>query len=73
MEKFNSELYLRNCQIIQENERLRKKAQQLDNENQALLTELKKKLSDPNSIQMPQLGSSSQNENNKSTKTKGQE
>ncbi|KAL9268226.1 LITTLE ZIPPER 4-like protein, partial [Drosera capensis] len=34
-----------NCYIIKENERLRKKAQLLNQENQALLTELKQKLS----------------------------
>ncbi|KAL7613720.1 hypothetical protein Lser_V15G08245 [Lactuca serriola] len=78
MEKLNSELYLRNCRIIQENERLRKRAQQLDKENQALLTELKQKLSEPNCTQKPQLdlqlsSSGSQNEKNKSTKTKGQD
>lgn len=44
MERLNSELYLQNCYIIQENERLRKKAQLLNQENQALLCELKKKL-----------------------------
>lgn len=77
MEKFNTELYLRNCQIIQENERLRRKAQQLNQENQALLTELKKKHGDPNCDKKPkldlslQLGSSSQKDK-KSTKTKGQ-
>ncbi|GMH23166.1 hypothetical protein Nepgr_025009 [Nepenthes gracilis] len=45
MERLNSELYLHNCYIIQENERLRKKAQRLNQENQALLSELKHKLS----------------------------
>lgn len=45
MEKQNSELYLQNCYIIQQNERLRKKAQLLNQENQALLSELKQKLS----------------------------
>ncbi|KAI3884857.1 hypothetical protein C5167_046825 [Papaver somniferum] len=45
MERLNSKLYLQNCYIIQENERLRKKAQLLNQENQALLTELKQKLS----------------------------
>ncbi|KAL9263328.1 LITTLE ZIPPER 4-like protein [Drosera capensis] len=45
MERLNSELYLQNCYIIQENERLRKKAQLLNQENQALLSELKQKLS----------------------------
>ncbi|THG05917.1 hypothetical protein TEA_007008 [Camellia sinensis var. sinensis] len=45
MDKVNSKLYLENCYIIQENERLRKRAQLLNQENQALLSELKNKLS----------------------------
>ncbi|XP_028103171.1 protein LITTLE ZIPPER 4-like [Camellia sinensis] len=45
MERLNSELYLQNCYIMQENERLRKKAQLLNQENQTLLSELKQKLS----------------------------
>ncbi|XP_058087745.1 protein LITTLE ZIPPER 4 [Magnolia sinica] len=45
MDRLNSELYLQNCYIIQENERLRKKAQLLNQENQVLLSELKQKLS----------------------------
>ncbi|XP_020263852.1 protein LITTLE ZIPPER 4-like [Asparagus officinalis] len=45
MERLNSNLYLQNCYIIKENERLRKKAQLLNQENQALLSELKQKLS----------------------------
>ncbi|KAK6942612.1 hypothetical protein RJ641_027989 [Dillenia turbinata] len=49
MERLNSKLYLQNCYIIQENERLRKKAQVLNQENQALLSELKQKLSKGNS------------------------
>ncbi|KAL7228447.1 hypothetical protein ACSBR2_007208 [Camellia fascicularis] len=44
MEKLNSQLYLQNCQIIRENEKLRKKAQWLNQENQVLLSELKQKL-----------------------------
>ncbi|KAE8709973.1 sb140 protein [Hibiscus syriacus] len=44
MDKLNSQLYWQNYCIIKENERLRKKAQQLNQENQALLTELKQKL-----------------------------
>ncbi|RDX60612.1 Protein LITTLE ZIPPER 4, partial [Mucuna pruriens] len=39
---------LHNCHIIKENERLRKKAQVLNQENQALLSELKQKLSKGN-------------------------
>ncbi|XP_022144704.1 protein LITTLE ZIPPER 4 [Momordica charantia] len=45
MERLNSDLYLQNCYIMKENERLRKKAQILNQENQALLSELKQKLS----------------------------
>lgn len=45
MEKLNTDLYLQNCYIMKENERLRKKAQLLNQENQALLSELKQKLS----------------------------
>ncbi|KAI4348980.1 hypothetical protein L6164_009640 [Bauhinia variegata] len=48
MERLNSKLYLQNCYIMKENERLRKKAQLLNQENQALLSELKKKLSKGN-------------------------
>ncbi|XP_021289772.1 protein LITTLE ZIPPER 4 [Herrania umbratica] len=49
MERLNSNLYLQNCYIMKENERLRKKAQLLNQENQALLSELKQKLSKGNS------------------------
>ncbi|XVE61502.1 hypothetical protein DITRI_Ditri06bG0045500 [Diplodiscus trichospermus] len=49
MERLNSNLYLQNCYIMKENERLRKKAQLLNQENQALLSELKQKLSKTNS------------------------
>ncbi|XVF76229.1 hypothetical protein PTKIN_Ptkin13bG0249400 [Pterospermum kingtungense] len=49
MERVNSNLYLQNCYMMKENERLRKKAQLLNQENQALLSELKQKLSKPNS------------------------
>uniref|UniRef100_A0A1J3H0Z3 Protein LITTLE ZIPPER 4 n=1 Tax=Noccaea caerulescens TaxID=107243 RepID=A0A1J3H0Z3_NOCCA len=45
MERLNSKLFLQNCYIIKENERLRKKAQILNQENQQLLFELKQKLS----------------------------
>ncbi|PIN05409.1 hypothetical protein CDL12_22054 [Handroanthus impetiginosus] len=46
MEKLNSKLYLENCYIMQENERLRKKAELLNQENQALLNELKQRLAE---------------------------
>ncbi|GAU31771.1 hypothetical protein TSUD_22170 [Trifolium subterraneum] len=45
MERLNSKLYLENCMIMKENERLRKKAQLLNEENQQLLSELKQKFS----------------------------
>ncbi|KAG2682944.1 hypothetical protein I3843_10G008400 [Carya illinoinensis] len=48
MERLNSNLYLQNCYIMKENERLRKRAQLLNQENQALLSELKQKLSKAN-------------------------
>ncbi|KAM7464256.1 hypothetical protein LguiA_032377 [Lonicera macranthoides] len=50
MERLNSKLYLQNCYIMKENEKLRKKAQLLNQEHQALLSELKHRLSltDPN-------------------------
>ncbi|KAK2973941.1 hypothetical protein RJ640_001409 [Escallonia rubra] len=64
MEKFNSELYLQNCQIIQENERLRKKAEMLNQENQVLLSELKHKLSAASSTSKPE-SSSSKNSSNR--------
>ncbi|KAL6507725.1 hypothetical protein OROGR_023920 [Orobanche gracilis] len=44
MEKLNSKLYLENCYIMQENERLRKAAELLNQENQVLLNELKQRL-----------------------------
>ncbi|XP_059643289.1 protein LITTLE ZIPPER 4-like [Cornus florida] len=53
MERLNSKLYLQNCYIMQENERLRKKAQLLNQENQALLCELKQRLSTSNNNQKP--------------------
>ncbi|KAK4776119.1 hypothetical protein SAY87_024080 [Trapa incisa] len=53
MERLNSNLYLQNCYIMKENERLRKKAQLLNQENQALLSELKQKLSKGNGNSNP--------------------
>ncbi|THU66828.1 hypothetical protein C4D60_Mb05t18300 [Musa balbisiana] len=44
MERLNTKLYLQNCYIVKENERLRKNLQVLNQENQALLSELKQKL-----------------------------
>ncbi|KAF3617792.1 protein LITTLE ZIPPER 4-like [Capsicum chacoense] len=56
MERINSKLYLQNCYIMAENERLRKKAELLNQENQQLLSELKHRLS--------QAGPSNINNNN---------
>lgn len=44
MERLNSKLYMENCLIMQENEKLRKKAQLLNQENQKLLSQLKQRL-----------------------------
>ncbi|KAG7028099.1 Protein LITTLE ZIPPER 4, partial [Cucurbita argyrosperma subsp. argyrosperma] len=55
MERLNSDLYLQNCYIMKENERLRKKAQILNQENQALLSELKQKLSKGKTKSIPDL------------------
>ncbi|RAL51170.1 hypothetical protein DM860_005526 [Cuscuta australis] len=49
MDKENSELIWKNYQIIQENERLRRMAQRLNQENQALLSQLKQRLTGPES------------------------
>ncbi|OVA05991.1 hypothetical protein BVC80_1707g96 [Macleaya cordata] len=74
MERLNSKLYLQNCYIIQENERLRKKAQLLNQENQALLSELKQKLSKsnkkPNSNSIPDLNLSSSSTQNPANSSK---
>ncbi|CAH2064286.1 unnamed protein product [Thlaspi arvense] len=45
MERLNSKLFVENCYIMKENERLRKKAELLKQENQQLLFQLKQKLS----------------------------
>ncbi|XP_027366554.1 protein LITTLE ZIPPER 2 [Abrus precatorius] len=44
----NLKLYMENQTIIEENEKLRKQAMLLHKENQALLSQLKKKLSEQN-------------------------
>ncbi|KAL3642673.1 hypothetical protein CASFOL_013488 [Castilleja foliolosa] len=44
MDKVNSKLYFENFIIMQENERLRKAAELLNQENQTLLNELKQRL-----------------------------
>ena len=43
MDRVNSSLCLENLRMMHENERLRRKAQQLDQESKALLAELKRK------------------------------
>ncbi|XP_019251637.1 PREDICTED: protein LITTLE ZIPPER 4-like [Nicotiana attenuata] len=48
MDRLNSKLYLQNVYIMAENERLRKKAELLNQENQQLLNELKHRLSKAN-------------------------
>ncbi|KAJ8899998.1 hypothetical protein K2173_024109 [Erythroxylum novogranatense] len=45
MEKINSQLYLQNLYISQQNKMLRKKAQRLNQENQVLRSGLQQKLS----------------------------
>lgn len=45
MDEANYKLFLKNRAIIQENERLRKRAEELAQENKALLQELTQKLS----------------------------
>ncbi|ESQ45223.1 hypothetical protein EUTSA_v10011130mg [Eutrema salsugineum] len=45
MERLNTKLYVENCYIMIENERLRKKAELLNQENQQLMFQLKQKLS----------------------------
>ncbi|RRT64515.1 hypothetical protein B296_00040463 [Ensete ventricosum] len=48
MERLNAKLCLQNYYIMKENERLRRKAQLLNQENQALFSELREKLSNSN-------------------------
>ncbi|GER43427.1 cell division protein ftsZ [Striga asiatica] len=45
MEEMNSRLYMENCHMLRENEKLRKKAELLNQENQTLLHELQRRLS----------------------------
>ncbi|MFS7957522.1 putative protein LITTLE ZIPPER [Helianthus anomalus] len=77
MENRNLELYLQNCQIIQENDRLRRIAQELKLNKENHQAMLKQTLGgDPNGVKNPepglqlQLGSSSQQE--KSSKADAQ-
>ncbi|KAL0905481.1 hypothetical protein M5K25_023905 [Dendrobium thyrsiflorum] len=58
MERLNFNLYIQNYYIIKENERLKKKAQLLNQENQALLIQLmKQRLAKANSHSLPDLNS----------------
>ncbi|KAI3809262.1 hypothetical protein L1987_25233 [Smallanthus sonchifolius] len=64
LERANLELYLRNCQLIHENDRLRRNIQ-----------EMKQKRGDPNSVKEPEAGlqlSSSSKKEEKSSKADGQ-
>ncbi|XP_052173361.1 protein LITTLE ZIPPER 3 [Diospyros lotus] len=72
MERLNSKLYMENYYIMQENEKLRKKAQLLNQENQALLSELKQKVSNntpSSSIPDLNLCSSSTSKSNAASKS----
>ncbi|CAL9118056.1 zpr3 zpr3 (little zipper 3) [Musa troglodytarum] len=48
MERLNTKLYLQNCYIMKENERLRKNLQLLNQENQVLFSQLQQKLAKSN-------------------------
>ncbi|KAF3787310.1 LITTLE ZIPPER 3 protein [Nymphaea thermarum] len=48
MEKLNAELFMQNCYILQENERLKRQAQLLNQEKQALLSQLNRRLTNAN-------------------------
>ncbi|XP_019099854.1 PREDICTED: protein LITTLE ZIPPER 3 [Camelina sativa] len=65
MERLNSKLYVENCYIMKENERLRKKAELLNQENQQLLFQLKQKLSKTKNT-------NGSNNDNKSSSASGQ-
>jgi single-stranded DNA-specific DHH superfamily exonuclease len=53
MERLNAKLYLQNCYIMKENEKLRKKAQLLNQENKSLLSELKRRLQSKAKAKLP--------------------
>ncbi|KAG7569364.1 hypothetical protein ISN45_Aa04g020900 [Arabidopsis thaliana x Arabidopsis arenosa] len=72
MERLNSKLYLQNCYIIKENERLRKKAQILNQENQQLLFELKQKLSKTKNSNGSNQGNNNNNNLSSSSSASGQ-
>ncbi|KAG8070891.1 hypothetical protein GUJ93_ZPchr0006g44781 [Zizania palustris] len=62
MDRLNTKLYLQNCYMRKENERLRKAAVLLNQENQALLSELKHRLACRSSPAAP--GACGANNNN---------
>ncbi|KAL5211736.1 hypothetical protein ABZP36_022583 [Zizania latifolia] len=66
MDRLNTKLYLQNCYMLKENERLRKAAVLLNQENQALLSELKHRLACRSSPAAP--GGGGNNNNNNSNK-----
>ncbi|KAF0934217.1 hypothetical protein E2562_023589 [Oryza meyeriana var. granulata] len=61
MDRANTKLYLQNCYMLKENERLRKAAVLLNQENQALLSELKHRLARSPSSPAPPGGNTSKN------------
>ena len=61
MERLNTKLYLQNCYIMKENERLRKAALLLNQENQALLSELKHRLAKSSAAGAAVVGGSNNN------------
>ncbi|XP_062221124.1 protein LITTLE ZIPPER 4-like [Phragmites australis] len=63
MERLNTQLYLQNCYIMKENERLRKAAMLLNQENHALLSELKHCLAKTKSVAAAGAGGSNHNKN----------
>ncbi|KAL1544439.1 hypothetical protein AAHA92_21291 [Salvia divinorum] len=67
MEKKNAELRLENYQMAIQNEKLRNKAEQLNQEKQALLSQLKQKLLEANALQL-NTSSTSASAHNKSNK-----
>lgn len=54
MERKNAELCCKNIRIMFENDRLRKKAQQLERENKVLLARIKQSFTDGESIPVPE-------------------
>ncbi|EYU38628.1 hypothetical protein MIMGU_mgv11b018169mg [Erythranthe guttata] len=59
MDKVNSKLYMENCQIMEENERLKKTAELLNQENRTLLNELRQRLAAAAAAAPPQASDAS--------------